>query len=320
MSWKLLFLIHSILLATAAGVMLPHPLTFGWPLLLTGVGAFLVVPWVLYLLPKSGHAWLLPTISKPLSLWGLLVCATCLLVSLLNSPSGLSGAFAVPWFAFTVRLGLETLLALHKTRRFDLASVAVAVGCLQLSIGAAWLLADRFAWQPLGFDPVIVRLTAAHFHFAGFLLPVVAGWTVQEIPGRWLRWAVGIILVGVLLVATGITCTRMGLPVAIESVLALVFSIGVLVLAIGICRLGWQQRNGFLHLSGISLAVGMLFASAYALSFLLRFSLPILQLPFMWAIHGSIQVFGFALLGLVGWQMHWGKRPRGASGGQQIGG
>jgi outer membrane biosynthesis protein TonB len=39
-------------------------------------------------------------------------------------------------------------------------------------------------WRPLDFDPVIVLLTAVHFHYAGFLLPLCTALAAREVGGR----------------------------------------------------------------------------------------------------------------------------------------
>ena len=51
---------------------------------------------------------------------------------------------------------------------------------MMLPVGGAWMAADWLAIQPMGFDSLIVRLTAAHFHFAGFVLPLVVIFIVAQ--------------------------------------------------------------------------------------------------------------------------------------------
>jgi hypothetical protein len=66
------------------------------------------------------------------------------------------------------------------------------------------------------------------------------------------------------------------------------------------------------------LCVATVFALLYALR--LWIPLPRLHIPRMWAIHGSIQVFGFALCGLIGWwQMTVRCRPVGTDRTQSLG-
>ncbi|MEZ4934569.1 MAG: YndJ family transporter [Saprospiraceae bacterium] len=54
-----------------------------------------------------------------------------------------------------------------------------------LSVGGLWAVADRMGWRPLDYDPEIVFLTVAHFHYAGFVLPIVAGFVVRETKMGW---------------------------------------------------------------------------------------------------------------------------------------
>ena len=86
------------------------------------------------------------------------------------------------------------------------------------AIGAAWLVAHRANWTPWGFDPLIMLLTAAHFHHAGFTLPLVAGLNEQSQPNWLTKSSCIAILAGVPLVAAGITCTHFGVMKFVEPV------------------------------------------------------------------------------------------------------
>ena len=75
----------------------------------------------------------------------------------------------------------------------------------------------------------------------------------------------------------------------------------VLVLGVALAQglVAWRLGNFWLGASAFSLLVGMMLALLYALRIWLP--LPWLHIPWMWAVHGSVQVFGFTVGGLVGW-------------------
>jgi hypothetical protein len=174
------------------------------------------------------------------------------------------------------------------------------------AIGAAWLVANRANWTPWGFDPLIVLLTAAHFHHAGFTLPLMAGLNAKENPGRWTRFSCVAILLGVPLVAAGITCTHFGVLKFVEPFGVTILVLGALGVATSQILRGIEFRSGLSRrirlgfvISGASLFAAMLLA----LSFGLRYVIPnyALTMPQMWAIHGTLNAFGFGLCGMLAW-------------------
>ncbi|MCB1210730.1 MAG: YndJ family transporter, partial [Verrucomicrobiales bacterium] len=174
-------------------------------------------------------------------------------------------------------------------------------------VGAAWLLANRAGWMPFGFDALIVLLTAAHFHHAGFTLPLLAGKVSQTSPGRWSRATCFAVLAGVPLVAAGITATHFGLlpwlePVAVALVVAGSLSAAALHLRLS---LSTSRFGKWPRLLWAIAATSHIAAMALALGFGLRTWFPALALPMpqMWAIHGSLNAFGFGFLGLSAWAL-----------------
>ena len=58
--------------------------------------------------------------------------------------------------------------------------------------------------------PTIILLTAVHFHFAGFVLPLAGALAYGRRPGRWLEIALGAVVVGIPITALGF----LGIPYA----------------------------------------------------------------------------------------------------------
>jgi hypothetical protein len=267
--------------------MAPSPFDFGWPWLLVLLGAAVVVPLgriltVAYFPELRPSGWCGVTL-----VWA---------QSSLASQRWLSAAAALPWLAVTGLMAWHALCAWRKTA---LAGRVALWGWMQLAIGGAWCWADRSSLEPMGFDGVIVRLTAAHFHFAGFFLPLLAALLLQKSSSVSLKFAAVGSAAGVMFVALGITFSKLGAPIQVEAALALMFCGWVLWLGIHYWLRAVQLKNPFLVLSSMALLAGMLLAAGYAVRPWHHF--PLLQLPFMWAVHGSLQVFGFTLFAIMGW-------------------
>jgi hypothetical protein len=215
-----------------------------------------------------------------------------------------AASFTVPWLLLCVALAVAECA---RWRQLDLGRVLMAG---YLAVGAGWLLLARLGARPLGFEDVIVQATAVHFHYAGFVLPVVMRRLADADERSLTRWSVWGILLGVPLVAAGITLTAWQVH-ALESAATLFLA--------GACWIAaWQQAafaqrrrepcfraavgtRWLLTLSSLSLAAAMLLAVIYAAGQLTGAAW--LDIPFMLRFHGCAQVFGFALPALAAW--HW---------------
>lgn len=219
---------------------------------------------------------------------------------------------SLPWLGIRLHRAHRVLERWLTTGPPDLTRLTLDLAQGFPAIGAAWLVAHRAGWTPWHFNPLIVLLTAAHFHHAGFTLPLIAGLQARAHPSRLTRGACLAILAGVPLVAAGITCTHFGVLSQLEPLAVTVLVLGALAVAVTqlLCGLrrtaGLWLRLGFLA-SGASLFAAMLLA----LGFGLRSLLPDLALPLprMWQIHGSLNAFGFGLCGLLAWRAWQGRQP-----------
>lgn len=219
--------------------------------------------------------------------------------------SGGTALMVAGWLIITWRRASTSLLAWQRAGQRDAGSLCLVAADVGPAVGAAWLMAHRANWTPWGFDPLIVLLTAAHFHHAGFTLPWMAGLNAQAKPGRWTSFSSSAVLLGVPIVAVGITCTHFGIFRFVESLGVLILVLGALGVALSHIRRGFEKQCsiwtnfGFI-LSGVSLSASMLLA----LGFGLRYLIPqyALTLPQMWSIHGMLNAFGFGMCGLQAWR------------------
>jgi hypothetical protein len=188
-----------------------------------------------------------------------------LILALMQTPSLNAALYSTPWLVLRSILAIQALWRWNQHRSLDPADLCLLAAAPFPAAGAAWLVAFCAGWMPFGFDALIVLLTAAHFHHAGFTLPLIARLISRERPGRWASWSCIAVLAGVPLVAAGITCTHFGRLPWVEPLGVTLLVLGALGVAIHQVRLGFAgassswPRSAFV-ISGMSLLVAMLLA------------------------------------------------------------
>lgn len=211
---------------------------------------------------------------------------------------------ALPYFLASVWLTFKEAALLFAAKKFDLQSLVrlFALGFWATGVGFAVMFMAQFS--PLDFDPVIVSLTAAHFHLAGFVLAVLVYCRLETFPSRLsngLGWAT---LLGMPLVAAGITLTKLGFSPLIEQTTALGFVVFALMI------IGLQTQDGLKApfalpvrqmwlLGALCLLVGVSLAAAYALRF--QWAIAWVSIPNMKIWHGTLNTLGFASLSFWAW-------------------
>jgi hypothetical protein len=214
------------------------------------------------------------------------------------------------WFLSLPYLLWATWLTLREgtallTKSGDLLHSLVRVFALGFwATGASFAVFYLAGYQPFGFDLVIISLTAAHFHVAGFVLAVLVFLLLRHFPNPTstaLGWAA---LLGMPLVAAGITLTQLGFPAILEQVSALGFVLFAGVLLVHQLRFLLKPEQEpmvrYLGIAGATcLLAGLVLAGIYAL----RFQFPIhwASIPNLKIWHGTLNTLGFAFLTLLAW-------------------
>lgn len=221
----------------------------------------------------------------------------------ITSPaSGLTGAMAVPWLLVTLGIATAGLLRLRRGEWRMIPELTLSAGLLFLPIGAVWLCLWRLGVRPLGFEDVIVLLTAIHFHFAGFILPLLAGWSGRIVRGRWSAVVCVGVLVGVPAVAVGITGTQLGWPPVLEALAATWLAAAGVGTAVLQRTAVWQPPQPrtvrlLTGLSSLALVGTMLLAAVYGWRCVHHWVW--LDIPWMRAWHGTASAIGVCLPGVV---------------------
>lgn len=221
--------------------------------------------------------------------WIALGLASTLAVSFCLSSSVLAALLSVPWLFFALWLSWQT----WQERQGNLSYLLAA---LFLTVGAAWAFADRLGFEAFGFDSTIVLLTAAHFHYAGFCLMLIAGWTER-------KSAVYGVLIGVPMVAIGISSSHLDGPLLLEVVAVTIMVaagiwVGLLHLLLA-KKLRFRAYAWLWLFAGLALISGMILALLYGWRY--YFPIPSLSIPTMYALHGTLNAIGFAAPALVAW-------------------
>jgi hypothetical protein len=148
------------------------------------------------------------------------------------------------------------------------------------AVGALFIVIDRLGIDA-GFPPVIVLLTATHFHFAGFGLLATASLLATARP--WLRVAVLGLIVGIPLTALGFVLAANPIN-ALGALLVGTSGIGVgigLLSGRVIGRADWVSRA-----AGLALLIGMPMGIAWSLSILT--GVAFVDLDTMIRTHGAL--------------------------------
>ena len=187
--------------------------------------------------------------------------------------------------------------------------VCLDAALVYLPGGALWHLLGLLDRPVLGFEPVIVRLTAVHLHYVGFALPLLTGLAVRQVGGssrRSTRLARGLCISALLnfpVIAGAMTLAQHTAWRGPELAAVVLLSAACCVLAL------WQVRAAtashqpavlmLLGFSAISLTTAMGLAVIYASGQYLGTRW--LDIAAMLPTHGVLQAIGFALCGLLAW-------------------
>ena len=269
----------------AALVLLPAPLAARILLL----APLVVVPRLVTLLPE--RAWI-----GALGGWPLFLAALPLAVAF-GLPAGpLPAVLALPWLACAlvgaaaaIRHGLTNLPSILAPRRLPDLGIDVALGFW--AVGALFALFDRLGVDT-GFSPLIVLLTATHFHFAGFGLLAVA--SLLAVERRWVSASVAGLMVGIPLTALGFVLASN----PINAAGALVTGLAGIGVAIGLVTARVSvTADWLLRAAGVALLVGMPMGIAWSMAILT--GQPFIDLETMVRTHGALNATAVVLVVLA---------------------
>ncbi|MCG7342575.1 YndJ family protein [Sporosarcina sp. ACRSL] len=201
------------------------------------------------------------------------------------------------YYAFTVVIALNGLSRFLQRGFTNIEEFSIDLGLMYIALGGGWYFA-YVADIDTGFTPLLTWLTAIHFHYSAFLLPVFIGLLGRlNKPRSYSIYSV-LLLAAPMVVAIGITFSRW-----IELFSVILYIVGLA----GIISLAWRTRfpnrlqKWLVGISFSSLGVTILFSVLYVLGN--GFGLTSVTIDFMLRFHGILNCIVFALIGIVGWSL-----------------
>lgn len=268
-----------------------------WPSIALMFSPFVIVPLGLSIVQRPETGPVVPALTTLRRLVPLGASAAA--ASFLVSPGWRAAALTAPWLLLTFALGIVGVLRTLSRRRVE-PGMGTDAALVFLAMGSIWVTTSRLGANPLGYDDLLVLLTAVHLHFAGFALPLVAGFTSIRCQARGLvpAWVIASIPatgLGVALAgdAEWIAATSMGLAGVATAVL--------LFRTAATNARGSRVSRVLITASALSLATAMLFGIGWAWA--IRFGWQYFDVLEMARVHGMLNAFGFALAGLVGLEL-----------------
>lgn len=209
--------------------------------------------------------------------------------------------FALPWLLFAIYLAFQQIMLWWSDKHWD-HRLLKCIAPLFLINGAAWALFYRAGFQPLDFNPTIVLLTAVHFHYAGLILISMASYWLQYFPKKEQYIFTYLFIIGIPLLAIGITYTHFNGPNLFETFAASWMAITTFLFALLNISYRLRQKRTIgivlMIIASLFLMAGMTLALLFGWKEILEISW--ISIPWMYAVHGTINSIGFALPAVMG--------------------
>ena len=203
------------------------------------------------------------------------------------------------------RRGRQVVNTLHADFRFhglnarnpNAGGFVIALGFL--AFGAVWLVLSRAGVAPLGLSPIVVELTAVHFHFTGFAATLMAALVLTSLHherGISRQIALGASLL--MVAGSPVVAAGWGTPFHVLQVVgAFLLAAGVIATAAVVffrstSLVESTPARTLLRLSALAPLVPMVLAVEYSAGHI--FGFPTLDIHAMALIHGDLNALGFS--------------------------
>jgi hypothetical protein len=224
-------------------------------------------------------------------------------------PIGIAAAIlASAWLLVCAIAALGALAELVEGRSLHPIRLTPAAAAGFMAFGASWLVLSRAGIAPLGLSPIVVELTAMHFHFTGFAATLMAALVLTRLrrePGASRRVALAAALL--MIAGSPVVAAGWGTPFHVLQVAgAILVATGVMATAAilffrSASLVESTPARVLMRASALAPLVPMVLAVEYSAGRV--FGFPTLDTHAMAVIHGDLNALGFSLLGLLGFSI-----------------
>ncbi|QUG42040.1 YndJ family protein [Psychrobacillus sp. INOP01] len=282
MTYKWLTIIHIVLFAITAFFTV-NP----WYFLMLSIAHILFVPLTLQLILKVElrmYYFVLPAVFSVIALQ-------------ITEKTSFDIVLAFIYLLFTLAVAIYGFARFAQRGFAHLEEFSIDAGLMYLFMGGIWFFAFETGIDT-GFSPMLTWLTAIHFHYSSFLLPIFIGFVGRLYKPKSYPVFASIILVSPLVVAAGITFSPW-----LELVSVLLYIIGIygfIVISFKVPFKGLLQKSLVL-ISFSALGITIIFSLLYAVGN--AFGVFQVSIEFMLKFHGFLNCLLFGLCGVIGWSI-----------------
>jgi hypothetical protein len=224
-------------------------------------------------------------------------------------PIGAAAAIlASAWLLVCAIAALGALAYLVEGRSLHPVRLATAAAVGYMAFGAGWLVLSRAGIAPLGLSPIVVELTAVHFHFTGFAATLMAALVLTRLHHKRGTSRQTALTASVLMIAgSPVVAAGWGTPFHVLQVAgAILVATGVMATATVLffrsaSLVDSTPARILLRVSALAPLVPMVLAVEYSAGHVFGFPTP--DIHAMALVHGDLNALGFSLLGLLGWSI-----------------
>jgi hypothetical protein len=187
----------------------------------------------------------------------------------------------------------------------------IDAGFVYLTVGSTALVLSHLGIT-FWFEPAIILLTAVHFHYAGFVLPVFTGFAgrcVGPVGDRVYRPLAAVVLAGPALIAVGISFSPVVELAAVGGFTLAVALLGGYI-AVRVASRRPRAQRVLLRVATLALPVSMALALGYGVGAYTGSPPFGLGLSTMVTLHGSLNAYVFGFFGLIAWRLSVPLGPR----------
>lgn len=209
-----------------------------------------------------------------------------------------SAWFASGWLLYTFLLALFGFARLLKRGIFPLHELMIDGAWMYIALGGLWFWLYTADIQVMTFSPIIVLLTAIHFHYSAFFIPLFYGLLGrQRTKETALYKAAGwMILLSPVMIAVGISFSRLFDTFSVILYVVALYIYGILCVK---TRFRSTFAKGLVVFSSFVLMGTIVLSLLYSAGMLMRVTY--ISIDQMIWFHGSINAFFVILPGLIGW-------------------